>query len=103
LSGCGYCLETRHDFFLQRKFVSTLPGRIQDESSQPISQSRTPSNSGVVPIDVLLDKVGDVAQLLKVAPGPTWHVRDVTMHPNGFAALALKPKLDDEQMNCGLC
>jgi hypothetical protein len=104
LSGSGYRLETRHNAS-SAKIHSTLSGRIQNESSQPIPESRTPGNVRVVAIDVLLDEVGDLAQLLKGASGSTRHVRDVAMPPapTGFAAFVLKPKLDDERMNCGLC
>jgi hypothetical protein len=104
LSGCGYRLETRHGSCLSEN-RSALSGRIQDESLQPIPQSRTPGNPSVVAVNVLLDEVGNVAQGLKVSPRSTWYVRDIAMppEPTVFAALILKPKLDDERMNCGLC
>jgi hypothetical protein len=88
----------------QRKSLSNLSGRIHDESSQPIPQSRPTGNMRSVAIDVLLDKIGDLAQLSEGTPCATRYMRDVAMasQPTGFT-LALKPKLDDERMNCGLC
>jgi hypothetical protein len=87
----------------QRKLISSLPG-IQDQSSQPIPQSRRSLNSRVIAIDVLLNKVRDFVQLLKVSARSTRHVGDITVPPEriGFAACVFKPKLDDERVNCGL-
>jgi hypothetical protein len=86
----------------QRRLISTWSGRIQDKSSQPIPQSRTVWNARAVVIDVLPNKVGDVAQLPEVPSGTTGHMRDMAMplEPTGSVTLVLKPKLDDEGMNC---
>ena len=53
-------------------------------------------------VDVLADKVSDTAQLFEITTFTARHVCYVPM-PNDRTPIALKPKLDNEGMNFGLC
>ena len=52
-------------------------------------------------VEVLADKVSDIAQLFEITTFAARHVCDVPV-PNERSGIALKPKLDNEGMNFGL-